>query len=115
MFVLLVEIEARSGLAAELEETLSALVALAQDEPDTLFYAVHRSQDKPGNYLLYEYYKDRTSWETHLQSAPVATLLKRFESLLATAPSIRFLDPLYPTAARLPRPEIRSAHMHSAW
>jgi quinol monooxygenase YgiN len=92
MFVLLVELEAKQGQFEELESLLRFLVASAESEPGTLFYAVHRPQGESHKFALYECYEDKAAWETHMKYEPVQNTLKRFESLLKIAPKIIFCD-----------------------
>jgi quinol monooxygenase YgiN len=88
MFALFVEMEAKPAFTAELEECLHLLVEHARHEPGTLHYALHRHQDQPGLFLLYELYKDRGAWDEHMRFEPVAALLKRIEALLTAPPRI---------------------------
>lgn len=92
MFALIVELEVKPVFAEELENVLQTLVDLTGNESGTIFYAVHRSQNRPHFYVLYEQYTDRSAWETHLADTSVQHELKRFDTLLAAPPAITFLD-----------------------
>lgn len=98
MLVLLVELEADHEKSGELERVLRSLVALAEHEPGILHYAVQRPQGETDKFVLYEYYENKTAWETHLQFGPVQDKLKRFESLLKTEPKLTFCDVLATTS-----------------
>ena len=92
MFSLLVELEANPAFFGELESVLRTLVKVSEQEAGTVYYAVHRPQDQANIFLLYERYKDRTAWDTHLQSEPMQIALKQFEKMLAKSPKITFCD-----------------------
>lgn len=98
MFVLLVELQADQGRSEELESLLRSLVALAEHEPGTLFYAVQRPQVETDTFVLYEYYEDKAAWETHMNSESVQNKIKCFESLLKVSPKIIFHDVVSATA-----------------
>lgn len=100
MFVLLVELEAKLGKSEELEKLLRSLVDLAAHEPGILFYAVQRPQGETDKFVLYEYYEDKAAWETHVKFAPAQEKLKRFETLLKTAPRLTFCDVVSTTSLR---------------
>ena len=102
MFLLLVEMHARSEKAAELEKVLSGLLAVARDEPGTLIYAVHRRQDNAQAFVLYELYRDRAAWETHCATEPVQSALQQFETLLTAPPRLVFCDTVGLTGLALP-------------
>lgn len=92
MFLLLVELEANPVFFGELESVLRTLVSVSGLEAGTVYYAVHRPQEQQNIFLLYELYKDRAAWDTHLQSEPVQIALKQFEKMLARPPKITFCD-----------------------
>lgn len=92
MFSLLVELNARPSAAAELESVLSGLANVAREEPGNVIYAVHRQQDDRNAFVLYELYRDRAAWESHLAIEAVQRALQQFEILLAAAPRIVCCD-----------------------
>lgn len=92
MYLLLVEMNARSGMAAELEHVLAGLLNAARDEPGILIYAVHRRQDDAQAFVLYELYRDRAAWETHCATAHLQNALRRFETLLTEPPRLTVCD-----------------------
>ena len=102
MFLLLVEMHARSEMAAELEKVLSGLLDVAPHEPGTLIYAVHRRQDDALAFVLYELYRDRAAWETHCATEPVQNALRQFETLLTEPPRLVFCETLGLAGLTLP-------------
>lgn len=102
MFLLLVEIHARSEMAAELEKVLSGLIDVARHEPGTLIYAVHRRQDNAQAFVLYELYRDRAAWETHCATEPMQNVLQQFETLLTAPPRLVFCDTVGVSGLALP-------------
>lgn len=88
MFSLFVELNARPSAAAELESVLSGLAGVAREEAGNVIYAVHRRQDDPDAFVLYELYRDRAAWESHLAIEAVRRALQQFETLLAAPPRI---------------------------
>lgn len=92
MFLLLVELNAKPSAGAEVESVLAELAAVARAEAGNVIYAVHRQQENPQAYVLYELYRDRAAWEAHLAMASVQDALQRFEKLLTAAPRIVCCD-----------------------
>lgn len=92
MFLLLVELNAKPSAVAELESVLSELTNAARAEAGNVIYAVHRQQENPNAFVLYELYKDRAAWESHLAIASVQLALQQFEKLLTAAPRIVCCD-----------------------
>lgn len=92
MFLLLAELNAKPSAAQEVEGILRELVGVARAEPGNLAYAVHRQQDKPDAFVVYELYQDRAACDLHLASRPVQQALQRFDALLAGAPRIVFCN-----------------------
>lgn len=88
MFLLHVELEANPAFSAELETVLRSLVDVSEREAGTIYYAVHRPQERRNSFILYELYKDRAAWDRHLQSGPVQEALKHFETMLVAPPKI---------------------------
>lgn len=88
MYLLLVHLQARPDTADALCRQLSALVALAREEPGTLAYSFCRMHDNAGHFLLHEVYQDQAAWETHMASKPVQRALATFDTLLAAPPTV---------------------------
>lgn len=92
MFLVLVELKAKPSAASEVESILSRLVDVAFGEPGSVIYAVHRKQDKSNAFVLYELYKNRTAWESHLAIEVVQRALEQFKTLLMAAPRVVYCD-----------------------
>ena len=97
MFLLLAELEANPAFSKEVESILCTLTNVAEHEAGTVFYAIHRPQNSPNSFILYELYKDRAACDAHLQSEPVQKALKRFEAMLLSPPKITFCETLSTT------------------
>lgn len=94
MLLLLAELAATPSTRADLIAGLETLARLARAEPGCIAYTLHARQDDPCALVLYELYADRAACDAHLASAPVQSLLARFDTLLAAPPRISFLDTL---------------------
>lgn len=92
MLLLLAELHATTATRDEVARLLEGLAQLARTEPGCIAYTLHRRQEDPCAFVLYELYADRAACDAHLGSAPVQAVLERFGSLLATAPRIAFCD-----------------------
>jgi quinol monooxygenase YgiN len=92
MLLLLAELAATPSTRGDLVAALEALARLAGTEPGCIAYTLHARQDDPCALVLYELYADRAACDAHLESAPVQSLLARFDSLLAAPPRISFCD-----------------------
>lgn len=94
MLLLLAELQATPATCGEVASALEGLAQLARKEPGCIAYTLHRRQDDPCAFVLYELYADRAACDAHLGSAPVQAVLGRFGTLLAAAPRIAFCDPV---------------------
>lgn len=92
MLLLLAELNSKPSATQEVEIIFRELVDVARTEAGNIAYAVHRQQEAPDSFLLYELYRDRAACDEHLASRPVQQALKRFETLLAKPPRIVFCD-----------------------
>jgi len=92
VFLLLAELNAHPAAANELGSILCELASAAHREPGNLVYAVHRALETPGNFVVYELYKDRSACDAHLASTPVQQALAKFDVLLTVPPRIMFCD-----------------------
>lgn len=92
MLLLLAELQATTTTRDEVAAALEGLAQLARREPGCIAYTLHRRQDDPCAFVLYELYADRAACDAHLGSAPVQDVLERFATQLAAAPRIVFCD-----------------------
>lgn len=69
MLVLAVTWMANPGHGDEVAKIFSKLEAASRKEPGCLMYIVHRHQDDPRHFFIYEQYQDAAALDTHRQSA----------------------------------------------
>ena len=65
MIVLVVTWKAKAGQEAEAERVLRLLTDAARKEPGCLMFQVHRHKERPGEFFIYEQYKDESALEAH--------------------------------------------------
>jgi quinol monooxygenase YgiN len=68
--------EARLGAEKELEWALREVAPLSRDEPGCREYQVHRSADRPSEFLLYEQYDDEAAYAAHQASEHFERLIR---------------------------------------
>jgi len=88
--MLLVELHARRDCCEQLEMELARLAEVAASEAGVLVYAVNRVEQAPMHFVLYELYRSRADWETHLALPAVKQALARFPELLEVEPRLVF-------------------------
>lgn len=98
MFVLLVELEAKTKSLQRLETVLKSMVELSEKEDGILYYSVNRPQERQNAIVLYELYKNRKAWEAHLQLPLIQEALSQFETLLAVPAKITFCETIFTTS-----------------
>ncbi len=59
---------ARAGSEESVLEALKKVAPLSRQEPGVLQYIVHRSQEEPRRFFLYEEYRDEAAFQSHLES-----------------------------------------------
>ena len=79
---------AKPGKESALEAALQALLLPTHQEPGCLFYALHRCNDIPGQFVTYERWASREALDAHLASVHVQALLSKLDALLAEPPEI---------------------------
>ncbi len=97
MLALIADLIAHPESQVEVEQILRGLVQTTAQEPGNLYYAVHRVEDVPNRFMVYELYRDQVACEQHLQSAPLQNALGQFATLLAGPPTLTFCAPLAAT------------------
>ncbi|HET9956708.1 MAG TPA: putative quinol monooxygenase [Polyangiaceae bacterium] len=68
---------------------LRELLALTENEPGNLIYAIHSAE---GELVLYELYRDRAACDDHLASPVVVAALEGFAELLLEPPRVRVVE-----------------------
>jgi quinol monooxygenase YgiN len=81
-------LSAGPGQEDALREVLSELVAATRTEPGNLHYMLNEELEKPGNFHLFESYKDKAAVDAHMQSPHFLAGVEKLKPLLATQPSI---------------------------
>jgi quinol monooxygenase YgiN len=81
-------VTAAPGKADELRSVLKDLVAATHTEPGVLTYILHEEPKKPGNFYVFEVYKDQAAADSHMKSPHLATAFAKAGALLSAAPSI---------------------------
>ncbi|MBI2981365.1 MAG: antibiotic biosynthesis monooxygenase [Deltaproteobacteria bacterium] len=76
--------KSKPGKEADLEKYLQKMVTeVVKQEPKCLQYTLHGSLENPTQFLFYEQYVDKTSFETHKRMPHFKQLLAATEKLLA--------------------------------
>ena len=94
MFALVVRFNLTDDDAADRFDALVAelLPQIAEHEPGTLTYAVHRCTTRRARGVFYECYRDRDAFEEHERQPHTAHFLREKDALLADA-RVEFLTP----------------------
>jgi (4S)-4-hydroxy-5-phosphonooxypentane-2,3-dione isomerase len=82
---LLSRVKAKEGKGEELIAAFQPVFELAEDEPGTLLYALHRSSDNPDLFWVCELYADADSFAAHSGSDAMAAASPRLAELIAEA------------------------------
>lgn len=90
MLLLLAELTAKPPCAGQVESILRNLVEITRDEPGSIVYALHQSEDDSHRFMLYELYKNRDACNAHLARRAVKEALEQVQPLLAAPPEIQF-------------------------
>ena len=64
-----VQMRAREGQSAALEQELRALVVPTRREPGCIAYELHRSAERPGLFLLHEIWASREDHARHFETS----------------------------------------------
>jgi len=94
---LLVKLEAKPGMEAELEGFLRSALPLAQQEPATSAWFALRLG--PSTFGIFDAFPDESGRKAHLDGRIAAALLQKASLLLAEPPDIKKVEVL---AAKLP-------------
>ena len=92
MLIVVAIIKAQAGKEKEIEEALVSMIPQAQSEEGTLEYILHRAQNEPQKFLIYEKYKDKESFEYHSSTPQIKELFAKVGPLLDGPPSIEIYD-----------------------
>ena len=92
--VVVAKLKAKSGEAEKMEEALRGMVAKVAQEPGTLTYTLHRSQQDPCVFTFYEKYKDADALKAHSATPYFKELFGFLKLLLDGPPEIEMYDEL---------------------
>lgn len=73
---------AKPGMEAELERRLRALVEPSRADAGCVQYDLHRSVERPGEFLFFENWGTREEWEAHMQTAHLKRFLAESDDIL---------------------------------
>jgi quinol monooxygenase YgiN len=77
----------------EFEANFTKLMAIvAEHEPGNIFYALHKSRDEVGNYVVMEQYEDQAALDLHGKSDAFKAQSAALGSFLAGAPTVTIYD-----------------------
>ena len=94
---LFVQLEAKPGKEADVEEFLRGGLALVEEEPATIAWFALRLG--PSTYGIFDAFPDDAGRQAHLAGRVAAALMSKAADLLAKPPAIEKIDIL---AAKLP-------------
>lgn len=87
-------IRAKTGMEEELGQRLQALVVPTREEPGCINYNLHRSNDDPALWMLYENWRSRRDLEQHFETPYLRGFLERAEEVLGEEMDLRFFSPV---------------------
>ena len=88
------KLKAKAGEEAKMEEALRGMVDKVAQEQGTLIYTLHRAQQDPSVFLVYEKYKDAAALKAHSSTPYFKELFDVLKPLLDGAPEIEMYDEL---------------------
>ena len=94
---LYVQLEAKPGREADVEQFLNGGLPIVEDEPATIAWFALRMG--PSTFGIFDAFPDDAGRDAHLSGKVAAALMANAQELLAKAPEIRKIDVL---AAKLP-------------
>lgn len=90
--VVVAALKVKPGKEKELEDAVKDMIAKVASEEGTLTYVFHRSQHNPGEFLMYEKYKDKAAFDHHGATPYFKELFGRIGPLLAGEPHIEMYE-----------------------
>ena len=86
--IVVAKIKALQGKESEMEQAFLDVILKVKDEPGTLIYTLHRSQNDPCVFLFYEKYKDMDALVAHSSTPHFKALFKTIKPLMDGDPEI---------------------------
>ena len=85
-FNFIAHFRAKPGSEQPLEDAIMACVAPTRTEEGNVNYDLHRGQNDPAVFVIYEGWKSRDALEAHFQTPHFKTLMAAVEGLVAGGP-----------------------------
>ena len=92
--IVVAKLKAKTGEEDKMEEALRDMVVKVAQEQGTLKYTLHRAQQDPSVFLLYEKYEDGAALKAHSSTPYFKELFGTLKLLLDGAPEIDMYDEL---------------------
>lgn len=89
---LVATLTAKPDFSEELGNGLKALVEPTSREEGSLVYQVHRDNQDPNTWLIYERWRSRDDLDAHFKMPYTIAMMDRFPRLLAKDMDLRFLS-----------------------
>ena len=90
----LARFRAKTGKDSDVLRAITSLIAPTKAEEGCINYDLHRAQDDPGLFLLYETWRDRQDLDDHLATPYLREFLEKAPELLAEPVDISLWDML---------------------
>ena len=92
--IVVAKLKAKVGEETNMEEALRGMVAKVAQEEGTLTYTLHRAQQDPSVFVLYEKYQDAAALKAHSSTPYFKELFGTLKPMLDGAPEIEMYDEL---------------------
>ncbi len=92
MITVVATIKAQPGKEKEIEKALAAMIPQVESEEGTLEYVLHRAQNDPLKFLVYEKYRDQEAFSFHSSTPAIKELFKTVGPLIDGSPSIEMYE-----------------------
>lgn len=92
--IVVAKLKAKAGEEAKMEEALRGMIEKVAQEQGTLAYTLHRAQNDPAVFLLYEKYQDEAAFKAHSSTPYLKELFGVLKPLLGGAPEIEMYEEL---------------------
>lgn len=90
--IVIARIRAKAGREDDVLSEIVALIAPTRSEAGCIKYDLHRAQDDPALFCLYEVWRSRQDLDEHLATPYLQSFLGRVTELLAEPVDLTFWD-----------------------
>lgn len=87
--IIVARVEAKPGTAKELVAAQAALVQVVRQQPGCILYELFEDDTQPGKVIFFERWKDRQSWDAHMQGAHMDAFRSTAGHLIGTFDLLR--------------------------